>query len=129
MWVQNLAGEDPNERSQWQRVLRTSGTASRLPWQPFVKLDQLLRAAGRQPAEVKRSVMITVMVWRTPQEFERMLESLRRIPIYAAATAEGLSSVMASRNGIIGAPEQVVERMRAYAEAGVDEFVIQWIDP
>ena len=36
---------------------------------------------------------------------------------------------MASRNGIIGAPEQVVERMQAYSEAGVDEFVVQWMDP
>ena len=93
------------------------------------QLDKLLQTTGRQPADVKRSIMITVMVWRTSQEFERMLESLHHIPLFSKITAEGLSSIMASRNGIIGAPEQVVERMQAYSEAGVDEFVVQWMDP
>jgi alkanesulfonate monooxygenase SsuD/methylene tetrahydromethanopterin reductase-like flavin-dependent oxidoreductase (luciferase family) len=92
------------------------------------QLDQLLQAAGRQPGDVKRTVMIPVIVWRTQQEFDQMLEIFRLIPIAATITAEGLSGWIASMHGVMGAPELVVERMQAYADAGVDMFMVQWFN-
>jgi alkanesulfonate monooxygenase SsuD/methylene tetrahydromethanopterin reductase-like flavin-dependent oxidoreductase (luciferase family) len=92
------------------------------------QLDQLILDSGRQPSDVKRTVMIPVYVWRTQQEFDRMMELLRNIPLTANVTAEEFTGWIASMNGLMGTPDQVVEHMQAYADAGADLLVVQWLN-
>jgi len=90
------------------------------------RLDQLLVNEGRQPGDVKRTVMIPIIVWRTQQEFDQMMDMLRLKPFFSGASNEEVAKRNAAMNGIMGTPEQVIEGMQAYADAGVDEFIIQW---
>ena len=90
------------------------------------QLDQHLLAVGRSPADVKRTVMNPIVVWRTKQEYEQMMNLIHQIPIFSALPAEQLSGIIASMHGCMGSPEQVVAFLQSYADAGVDEFVISW---
>ena len=58
-----------------------------------------------------------------------MVEFFNSIPFFGPITAEGFTGLIDSMSGLIGAPEQVVERMQDYAHAGADEFVMQWFNP
>lgn len=91
-----------------------------------VQLDQHLLTIGRKPEDVKRTVLNPIMIWRTKQEFDQMMDLVHRIPIFQTLPEEALFKVMTSMNACIGSPEQVVTFMQSYADAGVDEFVIQW---
>jgi alkanesulfonate monooxygenase SsuD/methylene tetrahydromethanopterin reductase-like flavin-dependent oxidoreductase (luciferase family) len=88
------------------------------------KLDALLLAVGRQPGDVKRTTAFPVVF-----DPERMLDLMNSIPMLTPTTAEGLNEMISSMNGVIGAPEKVVERIQAYADAGVEEFIVQWFNP
>ena len=47
---------------------------------------------------------------------------------YENMTPEALGEQLrSSEGGIAGTPDEVVARLRAYAAAGVDEVMIQWI--
>ncbi len=92
-------------------------------------LDELLLAAGRQPADVKRTVMLPVLCWRNADELERLAQGLRRAsarlaPLAATEIAAYLREQLAA---ITGSPEQVTEQILAYARAGAEEMMIQWI--
>jgi F420-dependent oxidoreductase-like protein len=105
-------------------------------------LDNLLRQAGRQPSEVKRTMMALVFCGRnetelkrranfayrnwipelTDQPFDSLLEALDNM------LSPLLKSVGATFNPIVGTPDDVVQQIRAYAEAGVEELILQWFD-
>ena len=91
------------------------------------QLDQHLLSVGRKPEDVKRTVMNAILPWRTKQELDQMMKLVHQVSIFANFTEESLSGMITSMNGCLGSPEQVVEFMQAYADAGVDEFVISWI--
>ena len=90
------------------------------------RLDQHLLAVGRKPEDVQRTVMNPIMVWRTKQEFDQMMTLVHQIPTFPNLSAEELSGIFASMNGCMGSSERVVEFMQVYADAGVNEFIIQW---
>ena len=105
-------------------------------------LDDLLRQAGRQPSEVKRTMMVMLFCGRdeielkqrasfayrnwvpelADQPFETLLETLSNMltPL--------LNSVGATFNPIVGTPDEVLQQIDAYAAAGVEELIIQWFD-
>jgi alkanesulfonate monooxygenase SsuD/methylene tetrahydromethanopterin reductase-like flavin-dependent oxidoreductase (luciferase family) len=93
------------------------------------QLDTLLRAAGRQPQAVQRTLMAPVMCWRNEQEFAARMEHLRSAyPAYGAMTAEALGAqLQRNEGGMAGTPKEVIGRLQAYAAAGVDEVMVQWI--
>jgi alkanesulfonate monooxygenase SsuD/methylene tetrahydromethanopterin reductase-like flavin-dependent oxidoreductase (luciferase family) len=91
------------------------------------QLDQHLLAIGRKTEDVKRTVMNPILAWQTKQEFNQMMNLVHQIPIFRDLPEQGLSGMITSMNGCMGSPEQVVEFMQAYEDAGVDEFVISWI--
>jgi len=51
---------------------------------------------------------------------------IRMIPVYAGDSDDAILGDFASMNGILGGPDDVIRKMQAYSEAGVEEFVIQW---
>ena len=92
-------------------------------------LDDLLRKAGRQPSDVKRTVLVPVLCGQTPAEIETQIRAFRRfvpdLPTHPwDSVVEGLHSRLP--NLIIGPPETVIAGMRAYADAGVEELIMNW---
>lgn len=90
-------------------------------------LDDLLRKNGRQPGDVRRTIMVAVVCGRDEPEMERQVSWLRMIPDLADAPLEKLLDFMRTQiAAIIGTPDEVAKEMGAYADAGVDEFMVQW---
>ncbi len=80
------------------------------------RLDALLRAAGREPTAVRRSMMTGLVFGRDQAELARRLAG--------RASAEDLRA----RGLIVGTPEQVREQLAALAAAGVQRVMLQWLD-
>jgi hypothetical protein len=91
-------------------------------------LDELIRSQGRQPSDVKRTVMLPVICWRNTEDRDRRLNMIRDcVPQFAAMSAEKLVEFLRSRfAGILGPPANVIERMQLYSAYGAEEMVIQW---
>lgn len=80
------------------------------------RLDELLVAEGRQPADVRRSIMVGTLFGRDDAEVESMLAERDR-------TAEALTDL----GVIVGSGNQFVERIGQYAEAGAYRIMLQWL--
>jgi alkanesulfonate monooxygenase SsuD/methylene tetrahydromethanopterin reductase-like flavin-dependent oxidoreductase (luciferase family) len=93
------------------------------------RLDELLRGAGRPPQDVQRTLMAQVVCWRDEREFAARMEHLRRAyPSFGALTAEAVGEQLRGSEGaVVGTPEEVVAGLQAYAAAGVEELMMQWI--
>jgi alkanesulfonate monooxygenase SsuD/methylene tetrahydromethanopterin reductase-like flavin-dependent oxidoreductase (luciferase family) len=92
-------------------------------------LDDLLHKAGRQPPDVKRTVLIPVLCGRTPAEIEMQIRALRQFdPSIPTHPWESVLEWLRSRNPnvIVGPPDAVIDGLRAYADAGVDELISNW---
>jgi alkanesulfonate monooxygenase SsuD/methylene tetrahydromethanopterin reductase-like flavin-dependent oxidoreductase (luciferase family) len=91
-------------------------------------LDDLLRAAGRQPGDVRRTLTLLVWCGRDGDEMERRLRYPRELLGSDQPVDEVAEQLRGRFGAIIGDPEHVAERLAAYAEAGVDEIMVQWMD-
>ena len=74
-------------------------------------LTGLLQERGRDPKSVKRSIMTQLIIGKTEAEVR-------------ARSADHKEPDKV----IIGTPSEVVDRIGAYAEAGVERFMLQWLD-
>jgi F420-dependent oxidoreductase-like protein len=106
-------------------------------------LDDLLGQAGRQPGEVRRTMMVMVLCGESEAELKRRAGFAYRnwaphladqpfaelLGALDTMISPLLNSVGATFCPIVGSPEQVVNQIGAYAEAGVQELMIQWWDP
>ena len=93
------------------------------------KLDELVHPTGREPNAIKRTLMIPIICGRDPAELERRVLWYRRLfPDLADMPLDALLDNMRAffTNIIMGTPEQVTDTIRAYADVGVDELIIQW---
>jgi alkanesulfonate monooxygenase SsuD/methylene tetrahydromethanopterin reductase-like flavin-dependent oxidoreductase (luciferase family) len=88
-------------------------------------LDDLILTAGRAPSSVKRSLFLPVLCHRNPAELRHSLDAFRKVPIFSQSSDVDLMGMLGHMKCIIGGPAEVIEKLQAYAEAGVDEFVIQ----
>jgi len=79
------------------------------------RLDELLLAAGRKPAEVRRSQMTGLRFGRDQVELNRKLGS---------QTAASLRQ----RGMVVGTPAQVVDQLGELAQAGAQRVMLQWLD-
>ena len=94
-----------------------------------LRLDELLRAAGRSPEDVQRSLMLTLIFARTRDELEQRLAGRRQRPELAGKSLdEVVAALHAAGSAIVGTPADVVRRIRDYAAAGVQELMLQWLD-
>lgn len=81
------------------------------------RLDELLIERGREPGAVKRSLMAGCIFGRDAAELERKLDGRNR-------TADE----MHERGVAAGTGGQVREQLEAWAEAGVQRIMLQWLD-
>ncbi len=89
------------------------------------ELDRCCRDAGRDPSTVKRSVMTSFIVGRTPDEqLARAAQAREVIPSLSSMSPE---EVLESRKDawFVGTPEEIAQRMREMGKLGIDLFMLQ----
>jgi alkanesulfonate monooxygenase SsuD/methylene tetrahydromethanopterin reductase-like flavin-dependent oxidoreductase (luciferase family) len=94
-------------------------------------LDRLLAEVGRQPQAVKRTISLPLFCGRTEAELAQRGRWLRTMnPEWIDAPIETIfaSLRLHFKSLITGSPEEVIRQIRNYAQAGVTELVIQWVD-
>ncbi len=82
----------------------------------FERVRAACREAGRDPADLVYSVALEALVGRDDAELRRRADRVGVDPAERAA------------NGLVGTPEQVVDRIGAYAQAGATRIYLQLWD-
>jgi alkanesulfonate monooxygenase SsuD/methylene tetrahydromethanopterin reductase-like flavin-dependent oxidoreductase (luciferase family) len=80
---------------------------------------------GRDPATMTFSLMTRLIIGSDRAE---VLERARRVMTRAGKQGAAEEFVAESADGISGTPEQVVEQLRAFADAGVERVFLQHLD-
>jgi F420-dependent oxidoreductase-like protein len=85
-------------------------------------LDQMLLERGRDPKEAKRSLMTRLVFGNSEKEARVKAEEEAR---------EWQTEVEVLKNQfgfIIGAPDQIIERLKEYQAKGVQRIMLQWLE-
>jgi F420-dependent oxidoreductase-like protein len=80
-------------------------------------LNGLLVAAGREPGAVRRSLMTGCIFGRDAAEVERKLAGRNRT-----------AAVMRERGAAVGTGEEIATQLGAWAEAGAQRIMLQWLE-
>lgn len=80
-------------------------------------LDAALREIGRD-AKITRTMMASLYFGRTKADVEQRL----------SARGTSVEDLRKRQDVLVGTPELVIEQIRRYGEAGVEELVLQWFD-
>lgn len=91
-------------------------------------LDGLLQQAGRKPSDVRRTMMNTVTFARNPQQLEQKLSNLRDSPENTNKSLQEILQPSRTNNLIAGTADMIVQQIKTYGEAGVQELMLQWFD-
>ena len=92
-------------------------------------LDALLQAAGRKPSDVRRTIMLGLFFGNDKREVDGVLSWRRDVPELADKPLDAVVEAMHNRgDGLVGTPEQIMQQIQVYADAGVEEFMLQWRD-
>lgn len=78
-------------------------------------LDELLAANGRPPNAMRRSLMTGLIFGRDGAEMKEKLNGRD-------------AAALMKRGVVIGTPSAIVEQLGAFAEAGVQRIMLQWLD-
>jgi alkanesulfonate monooxygenase SsuD/methylene tetrahydromethanopterin reductase-like flavin-dependent oxidoreductase (luciferase family) len=92
------------------------------------RLSDLVIAAGREPAAVKRTLMQQIHCYRNDAELaDRIRWYAPQAPEADRGSAAALLQFLRGRapNAIFGTPAEVIEQVQAYGDAGVEEIMIQ----
>ncbi len=80
-------------------------------------LDEMLAEYGRNPQDVRRSLMAGCWFGRTDAEVQTKLD------------ARSLTLVEAHQRGLaVGTASQIVDQLGSWADAGVQRIMLQWLD-
>jgi F420-dependent oxidoreductase-like protein len=93
------------------------------------QLDKLLEEAGRQPGSVRRTMMHTLHFGRDLAAVDKRLHWRHKNPNLAnKPLQEVISTMRANSEAIVGTPEMIIEQIKTYGDAGVEELMLQWFD-
>src|SRR5216683_4550016 len=88
-------------------------------------LDENCREIGRDPSDIKRSVMTPYIIGRDEDELrERALKLREVVASLKGQDADEVLRTMRPR-AFVGRPEEIAEQMREHAKLGVDLFMLQ----
>ena len=92
-------------------------------------LDELLRAVGRKPEDVRRTMMLTLFFGRDMEELDRRLHWRHNQPELANKPLNAVIEMLSARGRtLVGTPDMLVKQIHTYANAGVEELMLQWFD-
>ena len=91
-------------------------------------LNDLLRSTGRQPRDVRRTVMCGSYFARDEAELDRLLAFRAQRPELAGKSLAEVGDALAERGVLVGTPEGIRQRILAYVDAGAEEVMVQWLD-
>ena len=92
-------------------------------------LDGLLGEAGRKAGDVKRTLMRGLFFGRDMAELDRRLRWRSEDPDYMEKSLQEVIDILATRNHeIVGTADMVIEQIKKYEAAGVEELMLQWFD-
>ncbi len=84
------------------------------------RLNELIQQIGREPNEIRRSMMLGFEFDLSKEKLEQKVKE---------RTKGKLSPVELHERGlIVGTPEMVLPQLQAYAEAGIDRLMLQWLN-
>jgi alkanesulfonate monooxygenase SsuD/methylene tetrahydromethanopterin reductase-like flavin-dependent oxidoreductase (luciferase family) len=94
-------------------------------------LDTYAREFGRDPKSIKRTHSVPFFFGKTHDELARRIAYVRTWNAeYAAIPHDDFVTHMRDKmNTIVGYPDEVIPQLRAHADAGVEEIVLQWFNP
>ena len=101
---------------EWNAVFIPPAELARLN----ARLDELLAQHGRQPGEVRRSLMTGCVFGRDDGEVQRKVEARTR--------GQRSADELRQRGLVVGTAGQVVEQCARLAEAGAQRLMLQWLD-
>jgi alkanesulfonate monooxygenase SsuD/methylene tetrahydromethanopterin reductase-like flavin-dependent oxidoreductase (luciferase family) len=88
-------------------------------------LDRCCRDIGRDPGEIRRSVMTSYVIGRTPEDLrERAVAMAEAIPSLQGMEPDEVLRTLGQRMAV-GTPDQVASQLRAYADAGAELIMLQ----
>lgn len=80
-------------------------------------LDDLIQEYGRQPSDVKRSLVYKLVCGRTEADLRQRI-----------AKREATADELRAKNTFVGITSMLVEDLQRYVEIGVGRFMLQWLD-
>jgi F420-dependent oxidoreductase-like protein len=86
-------------------------------------LDELLQEHGREPDDIKRSMMVGTMFARSDAELDSMLQQRSE-----ETGREVTRDTLLERGIIHGTTADFVDQLGALEEAGLERIMLQWID-
>jgi F420-dependent oxidoreductase-like protein len=91
-------------------------------------LDDLIRQEGREPGDVKRSIMTMVIFGRTREDLQARLDKppFNNARIADRPLDEKIAFWRDERHVLIGNGEEIAAQIAQYGEAGVEEIMTQW---
>jgi alkanesulfonate monooxygenase SsuD/methylene tetrahydromethanopterin reductase-like flavin-dependent oxidoreductase (luciferase family) len=114
--------------ARYADVWNTGGRSPEAFKEASTLLDDLAVKAGRQPQDIRRTLMQQIICYRHESELGGRLR-------HVASNNPGLSGkalldalLVRSPHSIAGTPAQVIDQIHKYAAAGVDEIMVQRID-
>ena len=115
--------------ARYANIWNAAGLAPEVFRERSAVLDTLLIAAGRQPGDVKRTMM-TAQVFAPDK---RTLEQRLRRDAPAGSADLPFDELLAAHraNGwykLIGTSDMIAEQLAACAAAGIEELMLQWFD-
>lgn len=90
-------------------------------------LDGLLAAQGRQPGDVRRTMMKAIFCGRDEAELAARLRGARHNRANADLPHDELVARLRAGKAIVGTPDEVAAQLREYEEAGVEEIMAQFL--
>lgn len=92
-------------------------------------LNDLLEKEGRRPQDVKRTCIRVLWCWRDDAEREHTAEAYRRVSnvVPTLPTDELVQLFRENLNAICGTPDEVIEQLKSFEEAGIEEVIWQYI--
>jgi alkanesulfonate monooxygenase SsuD/methylene tetrahydromethanopterin reductase-like flavin-dependent oxidoreductase (luciferase family) len=85
-------------------------------------LDRLLAEHGREPSDVKRSVMIGVHYARDDADVQRVLDDFHQ-----RTDREFTLDELAERGRFVGTASMLIDRISPYVELGAERMMLQWL--
>jgi F420-dependent oxidoreductase-like protein len=95
------------------------------------RLDVLLAEVGRPLDSVRRTLFGWLHFGQTMEELDQVLSWRHEEPELADKSLDEVIEVLRTPawwSRLVGTPEMLVEQIRAYADAGVEELILLWFD-